>query len=618
MEGDGEEAAVGEAVVVGAGVEDEAPGEVVAAPVGETLEALAVGRADAPGGLHFDTPDAFVASQDEIHFRAGPVAVVRQAQVGVGPRRLRGDLLDDEGLEQGAEAVPAFEPVRFGDAGEGGGEAGVREVDLRGPSRARDRGVMPGGKAADQEQAFEDGQVPLHGCPVERQVARQPRLVQRLGGEDSQVFEQPLRLRGVADAAGVARVLGHDRHQVVAPPLPRSGGIAADSLRAAAAFEQAPSDLLALGDEELLTAVGVRRNGRLTRAALLLAGSETALRGHVPGHLWTHLRMEGELEYSDRDDGSQAIPLALARLLERIGADNPIETVRRGPYDFEYRTYPEVALREALMNALCHRDHRIAGPILVKQYRDRIEMTNAGGLIGNTTPDNILHRAPAARNPCLVGALLRLRLVNRSTLGMHRIFSHLLMEGKAPPTIEDRDGVYRIEFRASSVSPAFRAFVADEATERGVALGVDRLLVLNHLLSPEGEADTAELARRCQRSAGVMEEILTRMEQDLGYLERNGDGEIRWALELGTLARLTAARSAGPVPPREWKALRTRVEGVIRRRAESCREPLSNSDVRRITGLARRQVNRLVRELVEDGKVRIVGQGRAARYLRTG
>lgn len=57
---------------------------------------------------------------------------------------------------------------------------------------------------------------------------------------------------------------------------------------------------------------------------------------------------------------------------------------------------------------------------------------------------------------------------------------------------------------------------------------------------------------------------------------------------------------------------------MMRRRAEGCREPLSNSDVRRITGLARRQVNRLVREPVADGKVRIVGQGRAARYLRTG
>ena len=81
---------------------------------------------------------------------------------------------------------------------------------------------------------------------------------------------------------------------------------AMESLRAAAALEQAPADLLALGDEELLMAAGVRRNGRLTRAALLLAGSETALREQVPGHLWTHLRMKGELEYSDRVEMTNA------------------------------------------------------------------------------------------------------------------------------------------------------------------------------------------------------------------------------------------------------------------------------------------------------------------------
>ena len=108
------------------------------------------------------------------------------------------------------------------------------------------------------------------------------------------------------------------------------------------------------------------------------------------------------------------------------------------------------------------------------------------------------------------------------------------------------------------------------------------------------------------------------MEHDHGNLERSGNDEARWALELGTLARLTAARSAGPVPPREWEAARARVEGVIRRRAEGAREPLSNSDVRRITGLARRQVNRLIQELVADGKIRIVGRGRAARYLQAG
>ena len=388
--------------------------------------------------------------------------------------------------------------------------------------------------------------------------------------------------------------------------------------RTAAAAEKAPPDLLRLGDGALLEAVGVRRNGRMTRAALLLCGTEEALRDHVPGYLWTHLRMKSETDYSDRADGRDAIPVALSRIMDRVLADNLIETVRRGPYHFEYRTYPEVALREALMNALCHADHRIASPILVKQFPKRIEMVNAGGLIGGTTPDNFLHRAPVTRNPCLVGALVRLRLVNRSALGMHQIFCHFLMEGKPHPSIEDLGGFFRLVFRASGLSAPFRAFVADEAVERDIHLGVDHLLVLHHLLG-EAEIGAVAAARLCQRSPAETREILTAMERDFGYLEtaERGTPEV-WTMTAEVRARITRDREAADSSVPEWAAAKTEVEAVIRRRAARGEASLSNADVRRITGFDQRRVNRLIHELGEEGKVRIAGHGRAARYLWIG
>ena len=158
--------------------------------------------------------------------------------------------------------------------------------------------------------------------------------------------------------------------------------VAMESLRGAAAAERAPSELLGLGDDDLLTAIGVVRDGRPTRAAVLLAGSTAEIRTHIPYHDWTHVRMSSDTEYGDRADGNDALTLALSRILDRIMADNPIETVRRGPYHFEYRTYPEMAVREALLNALCHADLRVASPRLVKQYSARIEITNPGGLVG--------------------------------------------------------------------------------------------------------------------------------------------------------------------------------------------------------------------------------------------
>lgn len=425
-------------------------------------------------------------------------------------------------------------------------------------------------------------------------------------GKDCKPLTGTLR-RGIAVSWG-----GEDYTAEPVPGRPKTmvSAAAMETLRRAAGHENAPADLLRLDDEALLEALGVRRGGRLTRAALLLGGSEEALRDHVPNYVWTHLRMTSDWDYKDRADGNESVAVALGRILDRISADNPIHTVVDGPYHFEYRTYPEVALREAVMNALSHVEHWAPSPILVKHFPDRIEMTNAGGLIRGTTPENILHRAPATRNPCLVGALMRLRLVNRSTVGMQRIFSHLLMEGKEVPYIDDSDDVFRLTIRASPVSAAVRAFVADEFLERGINLTVDHLLFLNRLRDG-GEISTSEAARLCQRPERECRAILEQMRESHGYLERSA--EETWRLSAETGIRLTDGGEWTPAPSPAVVA-RMRVEDALKRTATSGDPPLSNADVRRITGLDRRQVNRLIHRLQEEGKVRIEGHGRAARY----
>ena len=391
---------------------------------------------------------------------------------------------------------------------------------------------------------------------------------------------------------------------------------AMEALREEAARAGAPEDLLGLDDLDLLAALGVVRDGRPTRAALLIAGSPAVIREHVPNYLWTHLRMSAPTDYSERVDGNHAIPVALARLLDRIMAHNPIETVPHGPYHHEYRTYPEIALREALLNALCHASYRIAGPVLVKQHSDRIEITNPGGFVGGITPDNILHHRPAARNRALVGALARLRLVNRSSLGVPRIYRSMLMEGKSPPRIQDIGEAVRITFRAARISPRFRWFVADELGKR-IVHSVDELLVLRHLLA--GWALTLPVAARvCQRSPAEAREVLSQMELDRGYLERGGVGRgAYWALKPETRERIADSGrqgflDAGPQPARE------RILSILADRADNDLGPLANRDLRLITGLDRKQVMRLLQTLRDAGKVRIVGRGRGAGYMYSG
>lgn len=402
--------------------------------------------------------------------------------------------------------------------------------------------------------------------------------------------------------------------EIPGDPALHLSAVAMEQLRQAARRERASEELLNLSDFDLLGALGVIHNGRLTRAGVILAGKEATIREHLPGYAWTHLRMQSDTQYKDRMDGRDAMPVALARLTDRIMADNPITTVEHGLFHFEYRTYPEIALREALMNAFCHADYRIAGPILVKQFSRKIEISNPGGFVGGISPDNILHHEPVARNPHLVDALTRLRLVNRSNLGIARMFTALLIEGKEPPLIEDQGEAVKVTFLASELSVPFRVFVAEE-NQRGRQLLVDHLLVLQYLLR-HSELDAATAARICQRQEVEVREVLSEMERNFGYLERGGTGRgTYWTLCPELYRRLSAPGH----PERDrrigWEAAKTRVLSILKQRAERGGRGLSNAEIRQITHLDRNQVVHLMKQLrEEDPNIKEPGRGKYARY----
>lgn len=389
--------------------------------------------------------------------------------------------------------------------------------------------------------------------------------------------------------------------------------VAMEALRNFAKAERAPDDLLRLSDLELLSALGVVRDNRLTRAALLLGGNAEALQRHVPGYNWTFLQMKSDTEYGIRDDRISPIPLSVQRIEELLIPFNPITTLEQGMFHFEYRTWPAIVVREALMNAFCHLDLRIPGPVMIKLYQDRLEISNNGGFIAGINESNILHHPPAARNPLLVEALTRLRLVNRSNLGISRMFSALLMEGKEPPLIREIGEAVQLTFYRRELSPAFRLFVAEES-RNGRDLGVDNLLSLQYLLK-HTEIETSVAAGLCQRTEPQMREQLASMEK-AGYIEHGGTGRgAYWTLRPELHRRLAGDGHHERDRRIDWEAAKTRVLSILMERAKRGENGLSNQDIRRITAFDRNQAFRLMTELrKENPAIQAPGKGAHARY----
>ena len=395
---------------------------------------------------------------------------------------------------------------------------------------------------------------------------------------------------------------------------------AMERLRDQARQEQAPTDLLRKSDLDLLGAIGVLRDGQLTRAGLLIAGQAEAIGRHLPNFGWTHERMKSATGYDNRVDGRDenalALPLALAAIEARINADNPISTIEHGLYHFEYRAYPTIALREALLNALTHLDLRLASPVLVKQYPRRLEITNPGGLVGGITSANILHHPPLARNLQLVQALARLRLVNRSNLGIGRMFESMLVEGKEPPLIIDEESAVRVVFKRQETARPFREFIAEEG-KTGRTLDVDHLLVLRYLLS-HPEIDTSTAAELCQRRDAEMRDILDEMVQIFDYLERGGAGRGSWwRMKPALHRRLEGLGHAERDQRIDWDVAKTRVLNMLKQRARRGEPGLTNAGIREVTAYDRQQVNRLIHELEAEG-VRMQGHGRGSCYTYIG
>ena len=112
--------------------------------------------------------------------------------------------------------------------------------------------------------------------------------------------------------------------------------------------------------------------------------------------------------------------------------------------------YPTIAIREAILNALVHRDysmHTENVPIRIEMYRDRMEIVNSGGLYGKITIDSLGKVRPETRNAALANMLELLKITENRYSGIPTIRRECKEAGLPAPVFSVLHGEFKVVFK---------------------------------------------------------------------------------------------------------------------------------------------------------------------------
>jgi len=372
--------------------------------------------------------------------------------------------------------------------------------------------------------------------------------------------------------------------------------------------------LLGLTDVELDQALGlVRREGagRIpTVAGLLLIGRETAIRKHLPTHEVAIQVLEGE---GVRVNEFYRSPLlrTFERIQEQIFSRVTEQEIQVGLFRVPIPTVERRAFREALINALTHRDYTKLGAAHVRWQGEYLTVSNPGGFVEGVTLDNILVVEPKPRNPLMADAFKRIGLAERTGRGVDLIFRGLLRYGRPSPDYSGTDATtVVVRMSSGDADLPFLQMILEYEERLKHPLPIESLIIMS-MLRIERRVDAGEAAAAIQKDPTAAREALERL-VEAGLVTAHGVKKGRTYTmsakayrQLGRKADYVRLAGFDLLQQEELVLRYVNEHGEIRRRdvAELC---MINSD----------QAKRLLERLVRSGRLKRTGLKRRAIYGR--
>ncbi len=200
---------------------------------------------------------------------------------------------------------------------------------------------------------------------------------------------------------------------------------------------------------------------------------------------------------------------------------------------------PEVALKEAIINALSHRDYYDkGGVILVELYTDRLEVTNPGGL-SSAIPISDFGTKSHSRNPLIFGLFERINMVEQIGSGIARM-KDALTSANLPEPKFNFDGMFTVIFSRKKSSGKSSGKSSEEnlkmviqqlKSKSDTKLGKSALSILE-MIYKNNQITIPEMANKIGITERAIEKNIKKLRED-GLLSReDGDRKGWWRLNI--------------------------------------------------------------------------------------
>lgn len=358
----------------------------------------------------------------------------------------------------------------------------------------------------------------------------------------------------------------------------------------------------ALSPQQLLEDAELIQDGKLTLAALILAGTKAALGRYLAQAevIFEYRSSESSLAHQQRVEYRQGFLEVLDSIWTTINLRNETLHFQEGFFIGDIPAFNEAVVREAILNAVTHRDYRRPESVFVRQFPRKLEIVSPGGFPDAITVENLLWKQ-SPRNRRIAESCARCGLVERSGQGANRMFEESIKEGKPKPDFTGTDAYQvSVTLRGEIQNPDFLRFLEKIGKERLATFSTQDLLILDSI----------------QREEPLSGELKDRVPH---------------LLEQGVIERIGRGRGVRFILSRKFRNFQgkpgsyTRDAGLDRENNKSLvakhikQSGPEGARFPELLGvlphLSRDQVQGLLRELKQEKRIRVEGATRAARWL---